>query len=168
MLVTFTAILVADESRRANRPEAASAADESASFEALPPPPASALHSRWVSQDVPEVIALGQSATATFVFENIGSVAWVRGTSAEARLGVLNDDHRYFDLGLALHWPAPDRLATQSEDVVPVGANGTFKVGLFASVTGWHHIRVRPVVDGVTWMDDDGAYFDIVVSARTP
>ncbi|MEO8580881.1 MAG: hypothetical protein ABI469_11575, partial [Gemmatimonadales bacterium] len=86
----------------------------------------------------------------------------------EARLGIVDDDRRFFDLGLALDWPTPNRLAVQTEDVVEVGQVATFSFGLRGSVTGRHHIRVRPVIDGVAWMDDEGAYFDIVVSASMP
>ena len=118
-----------------------------------------------MSQTVPEGIGLGKAATATFVYRNIGSVPWVRGTAAEARLGIVGDDRRFFDLGLGLNWPAPDRVAAQTEGVVRAGELATFTFGLRGSVTGRHHVRVRPVVDGVTWMDDDGAYFDVVVSA---
>jgi hypothetical protein len=168
LLVGFTWLLVADEARRASRLDAAWTAAESADLEAVPMPPASALRSRWVSQTVPEVIALGKTATATFVFQNIGAVRWIRGTPAEARLGVLGDDRTFFDLGLAQGWPAPERLAAQAEEIVEVGQVATFRVGLRGSVTGRHHIRVRPVVDGVTWMDDDGAYFDVVISAHAP
>jgi len=131
-------------------------------------PLGSALRSVWVSQTVPEVIVLGKEATATFVYRNIGSVTWVRGTAAEARLGIVDDDRRFFDMGLSLDWPTPDRLAVQTEEVVRVGELATFTFGLRGNVTGRHHIRVRPVVDGVIWMDDDGAYFDVVVSASQP
>ncbi|MGH2490928.1 MAG: hypothetical protein ACRDF9_05410 [Candidatus Limnocylindria bacterium] len=167
LLSAFVWLLVANDTEQVAQLEAA--ADESASgFDAVPVPSASTLRSRWVSQSVPEVIGLGRTATATFAFRNIGSTPWIRGTAAEARLGIVDDDRRFFDLGLALDWPTPNRLAVQTEDVVEVGQVATFSFGLRGSVTGRHHIRVRPVVDGVVWMDDEGVYFDIVVSASMP
>lgn len=167
LLPTFVWLLVADDTQRVTQLTAVP--DEAAGdLDSVPVPSASALRSRWVSQDVPDVIALGKTAWATFAFRNIGSAPWIGGTSAEARLGILDDDPRFFDLGLALDWPRPDRLAVQTEEVVEVGQVATFRFGLRGSVTGRHHIRVRPVVDGVTWMDDEGAYFDVVVSASVP
>lgn len=92
----------------------------------------------------------------------------VRGTTAEGQLGLVDDERRFFDMGFGLDWPTPDRLAIQAEDEVAVGGLATFTFGLRGAVTGVHHIRVRPVVDGIGWMDNDGAYFDVVVSASAP
>jgi hypothetical protein len=164
MLAVFVGLLVADDVQRAERLERLAPA-EFADTGDVQVPSASALRSVWVSQTVPEVIVLGKEATATFVYRNIGSMPWVRGTAAEARLGIVGDDRRFFDLGLGRNWPAPDRVAVQTERVVRAGELATFTFGLRGNVTGRHHIRVRPVVDGVTWMDDDGAYLDVVVSA---
>lgn len=167
LLPTFIWLLLSDDRQRAAQLDAVP--DESAAgLDSVPVPSASALRSRWVSQDVPEFISLGSTATATFAFRNIGGTPWIRGTAAEARLGVVDDDRRLFDLGLALDWPRPDRIAAQTEEIVELGDVGTFKVGLRGSVTGRHHVRVRPVVDGVAWMDDEGAYFDIIVVAAMP
>lgn len=167
LLMSFVWLLGADEERRAAQGEADLAAEESPA-DVVSAPEASALRSRWFSQKTPQVIALGKTATGTFVFRNIGSAPWIRSSAAEARLGVVGDDTRLFDLGMAVGWPAPNRLAVQAEDVVAVGEVATFTFRLRGSVTGLHHILVRPVVDGVTWMDDDGAYFDVVVSASAP
>jgi len=167
LLMSFVWLLGADEERRAAQGDAELAAEESPA-DVVPAPAASALRSRWVSQKAPQVIPLGKTATATFVFRNIGSASWIRSSAAEARLGIVGDDTRLFDLGMAVGWPAPNRLAVQAEDVVAVGEVATFTFRLRGSVTGRHHILVRPVVDGVTWMDDDGAYFDVVVSASAP
>ena len=167
LLTTFTWLLLADEADRVTQLDAETAAEESP-VDVVPAPAASALRSRWVSQSAPQVIGLGKVVTASFVFRNIGSAAWVRGSAAEARLGVVGDDTRLFDLGMAVGWLAPNRLAVQAEDVVDVGELATFTFRLRGSVTGLHHLAVRPVVDGVTWMDDEGAYLDILVSASAP
>lgn len=167
LLMSFVWLLGAEEERHATQGDVEAAVEESPA-DLVPTPAASALRSRWVSQRVPQVIGLGKTGTATFVFRNIGSTSWIRSSPAEARLGVVGDDTRLFDLGMAVGWPAPNRLAVQAEDVVAVGDVATFTFRLRGSVTGIHHILVRPVVDGVTWMDDDGAYFDFVVSASAP
>jgi hypothetical protein len=163
LLAVFAGLLIADETRRSSRFELASGDSDSAG-ELAQIPPASAFRSVWLSQSVPLAIVLGHEAAATFAYRNVGSVPWVRGTAAEARLGIVGDDRSFFDLGLGLDWPAADRLAAQAEEVVDVGETATFTFALRGSVTGRHHIRVRPVVDGLTWMDDDGAYLDVIVS----
>jgi hypothetical protein len=140
-------------------------AEETSDLTAVPTPAAWMLRSRWVSQSASPVIALGDTATATFVFRNIGSTPWIRGTAAEARLGIVDDDRRPYEMGLGAGWPTPDRVAVQAEDVVEVGDVATFTFSVHGVATGVHHIRVRPVVDGVAWMDDEGAYIDVVVSA---
>jgi hypothetical protein len=132
---------------------------------ALPAPAAESVRSRWVSQSATPVIALGETATLSFAFRNVGSTRWVRGTAAEARLGIVDDDRRFYDLGFSVGWAAPDRLAVQDQDIVDVGEVATFTFAVRGTVTGLHHIRVRPVIDGVTWMDDEGAYLDVIVSA---
>jgi hypothetical protein len=165
LLGLFAGLLMADETRRAARVEQLASAESADASDVAQAPAASALRSLWVSQSIPEVVVLGHEAVATFIYRNIGSVPWVRGAEAEARLGIVGDDKSFFNLGMSLDWPAPDRLAVQAEQVVDVGETATFRFRIRGSVTGRHHVRVRPVVDGLTWMDDDGAYFDLVVSA---
>lgn len=142
----------------------ATRADERSDLSSLPTPAAWMLRSRWVSQSAPPVIALGDTATATFAFRNVGSTPWVRGTAAEARLGIVDDDRRPYEMGLAVAWLTPDRPAAQTEDVVEVGDVATFTFSVYGAATGLHHLRVRPVVDGVAWMDDEGAFIDVMVS----
>jgi hypothetical protein len=161
LLPIFLWLLASDE--RAAQLDA-TRADETSDLSAVPTPAAWMLRSRWVWQSAPPVIALGDTGTATFAFRNIGSTPWIRGTAAEARLGIVDDDRRLYDLGLGADWRAPDRLAAQAEDVVEVGEIATFTFSVHGAVTGLHHLRVRPVVDGVAWMDDEGAYIDVMVS----
>lgn len=126
-------------------------------------PPASALHSRWVSQSPLRVVDLGGVTTLSISFRNVGSTPWIRGSKAEARLGIVNDDRRFFELGFAQDWLAPDRPAAQVESVVSPGSLAIFNFQVRGAVTGVHRIPVRPLVEGVTWMEDEGAYVEVWV-----
>lgn len=166
LLPMFIALLIAD--RPDPQLEAASTVgdDVDGSFSAAPDvsaPSATQLHSRWVSQSPLRVVALGDTTTISISFRNIGSTTWIRGSAAEARLGVVNDDRRFFELGFAQNWPAPDRLAAQVESAVAPGSLANFIFQVRGAVTGVHRIPVRPLVEGVTWMEDEGAYVEVWV-----
>ena len=165
LLPVFIALLIADTSRP--QPEISSAAaDDDAVDPALAQvatPPAGALHSRWVSQSPLRVVDLGDITTLSISFRNVGSTPWIKGSSAEARLGIVNDDRRFFDLGFAQNWLAPDRPAAQLESVVSPGSLAIFSFQVRGAVTGVHRIPLRPLVEGVTWMEDEGAYVEVWV-----
>jgi hypothetical protein len=165
LIPVFVALLVADAPRP--QPEISSVGDDEAAAESalavVPAPPAGALHSRWVSQSPLRVVDLGGVTTLSISFRNIGSTPWIRGSSAEARLGVVNDDRRFFDLGFAQNWLAPDRPAAQLDSVVSPGSLAIFSFQVRGAVTGVHRIPVRPLVEGVTWMEDEGAYVEVWV-----
>ena len=165
MLPLFIALLVADAPGR--QPEISSAgADEDAVDPALAlvgAPAAGALHSRWVSQSPLRVVELGDITTLSISFRNVGSTPWIRGSRAEARLGIVNDDRRFFDLGFGESWLAPDRPTAQLESVVSPGSLAIFSFQVRGAVTGVHRIPVRPLVEGVTWMEDEGAYVEVWV-----
>ena len=164
MLPLFIALLVADAPRQ---PETSSAGtDEDAVDPALAlvaAPAAGALHSRWVSQSPLRVVGLGDITTLSISFRNVGSTPWIRGSRAEARLGIADDDRRFFDLGFGESWLAPDRPTAQLESVVSPGSLAIFSFQVRGAVTGVHRIPVRPLVEGVTWMEDEGAYVEVWV-----
>jgi hypothetical protein len=169
LLVAFIALLIADTSRPPVGAGAGGAVDEQDSGSAIDAaadvtaPPASALHSRWVSQSPLRVVSLGGTGVISISFRNIGSTPWIRGTPAEARLGVVKDDRRFSELGLAHNWVAPDRPAAQTESVVGPGSIANFTFQVRGSVTGVHRIPLRPLVEGVAWMEDEGAYVEFWV-----
>jgi hypothetical protein len=164
LVPAFVALLVADAPRP--QPVVSSMDEDDAADPALalvPAPPAGALHSRWVSQSPLRVVDLGGVTTLSISFRNVGSSPWIRGSSAEARLGIVNDDRRFFDLGLAHNWLTPDRPTAQLESVVSPGSLAIFSFQVRGAVTGVHRIPVRPLVEGITWMEDEGAYVEVWV-----
>jgi hypothetical protein len=131
--------------------------------QSLPPP--GAYHSGWVDQSDYPVLAPGATGEVTLHFRNTGSAPWVKGVlGTQANLGVARDDTSFAPLGV--NWLSANRPAMQSEDLVPPGAVATFSFQLRAPLTpGVYQIYLRPVIDGLTWMEDEGVYVLIIVTA---
>ncbi len=125
--------------------------------------PQPGFHSRWVSQTPYPTLAVGQSARVSVVFRNTGQSAWAKGTASEARLGLNRDDRSFAQLGMALNWLLPDRPAVQEEQVVAPGQRATFTFDVRGTVPGTYPLHLRPVVDGVAWMEDEGVYAIVTV-----
>jgi hypothetical protein len=124
-------------------------------------PLAPELHSHWYTQSAVDPIAVGESADVTVQFVNTGHVAWIRGTPSEIRLGEIGDTP--LPLAMKVDWPLPDRPAIQTESIVYEDQTATFTFRIAGTAPGTYRVRVRPVVDGVAWLEDDGVYVDIVV-----
>jgi hypothetical protein len=122
-------------------------------------------HSRWVSQSPYPTLRAGEtSGPLTIQFRNAGSSVWTKGIlGQEARLGVNGDDEMW--AGLSVAWPYTTRPAVQTESSVAPGANATFTFQVRApSTPGVYSIHLRPVVDGVTWMEDEGVFLIVTVN----
>jgi uncharacterized protein YkwD len=120
-------------------------------------------HSAWVTESAWPTIGVGQSTTLSITFKNAGTATWMRGTSTQANLGVNGDDRTIFQLGMADGWPVPDRPAIQDSAVVPPGATSSFTFTLKGTAPGTYAIHLRPVIDGITWMEDEGVYMVVTV-----
>jgi len=117
-------------------------------------------HSSIVDRGSPLTLVPGATASVTLRFRNAGLTAWERGgTGTQVDLGVENDSLEFARAGMALGWLTDNRIATTTESVVPPGAVGTFTFDVRAPTTlGVYRIPVRPVVDGVTWLDDQDVF----------
>ncbi|MEA2662114.1 MAG: hypothetical protein QOH08_1686 [Chloroflexota bacterium] len=121
-------------------------------------------HSHWASQSAYPTLRPGQtSAPLTISFTNTGSSPWVKGVlGQEARLGVNADDVTWSALGVS--WPFASRVAVQTEATVAAGQVGTFTFQVKAPASpGVYSIHLRPVIDGTTWMEDDGVFLIVTV-----
>jgi hypothetical protein len=120
-------------------------------------------HSAWVAQTPWPVLRGGElSAPITVVLRNTGHVGWIKGSAREMHLGVVGDDRSWADFGL--DWPAPDRVAVQTESAVQSGDLGSFTFRMRApDQPGVYALRLRPVVDGVTWLEDQGVFVQFTV-----
>ena len=66
--------------------------------------------------------------------------------------------------GLGVGWPSANRVAFQSEASVPPGGVATFVFQVRAPMTpGVYAINLRPVIDAVTWMEDQGVFLYVTV-----
>ncbi|HET8568487.1 MAG TPA: PQQ-dependent sugar dehydrogenase [Candidatus Limnocylindria bacterium] len=121
-------------------------------------------HSRWVSQSPYPTVDPGQvTPPMTIAFRNAGTRAWVRGVfGQQANLGLNGDDRTLAPY--AVSWPTPDRVAIQNEPRVEVGQVGTFTFQMRGPAQpGVYQLHLRPVVDGVTWMEDEGVFMYVTV-----
>jgi len=126
---------------------------------------ASSYHSKWASQSAYPALRAGQtSAPLSISFTNTGTSPWVKGVlGKEARLGINLDDVTWAALGV--NWPFASRVAVQSEANVAVGQNATFAFQVKAPATpGVYSIHLRPVIDGTTWMEDEGVFLIVTVT----
>jgi uncharacterized protein YkwD len=122
-------------------------------------------HSRWVSESAFPTLSVGQlSGPLSIVFRNAGSESWIRGTlGQEARLAVNQDNAQWAALGV--NWLSANRVAPQTEGMVAPGGTGTFTFQVRAPMTaGLYAIHLRPVIDAVTWMEDEGVFLYINVT----
>ncbi|TMC44048.1 MAG: CAP domain-containing protein [Chloroflexi bacterium] len=122
-------------------------------------------HSRWVSQSPYPTLRAGQiSGPLSISFRNAGSQSWIRGTlGQEARLAVNQDNAQWAALGV--NWMSANRVAAQTEATVVPGGTATFTFQVRAPTTpGLYAIHLRPVIDAVTWMEDEGVFLYITVT----
>jgi hypothetical protein len=121
-------------------------------------------HSSWVAQSGYPSMAFGASAQVWVKVLNRGTATWTKGTATEARIGVANDDQTLTQLGLADGWLASNRPAAQTEAAVAPGQTATFAFSVTGVRVGSYPLRLRPVIDGVTWMEDQGIFLQITVN----
>jgi len=125
-------------------------------------------HARWAGQSRYVELAAGQLADLAVRFVNSGSLGWIVGhPGQQAVLGssMPLDNTRDADAGIIV---APlygrNRFATTTEAYVGPGDIGTFSFRVRAPVApGTYQIHVRPLIEGVAWLEDEGVYLQIVV-----
>ena len=127
-------------------------------------PPVMTYHSAWVDQSGYPTMAFGGSAQVWVKVQNTGTAAWAKGTPTEAHIGIVNDDQTLTNLGLADGWLWTNRPAAQAESVVMPGQTATFTFSIKGVRLGSYPLRLRPVIDGLTWMEDQGIFLQITVN----
>jgi hypothetical protein len=128
-----------------------------------PAPAPAGFHSRWVTQSNWPTIAVGQETTLSVTFRNAGGTTWTKGAGSEARLGVNGDDRTFSRLGMTIGWPIPDRPAVQDLASVPPGGSTSFTFRVKGVAPGTYSLHLRPVIDGITWMEDEGVFMVVAV-----
>jgi len=138
--------------------------DQGISWDITVPPDDKAYKSIWIGQNPCPVPALhrGESVELILTMKNNGLANW---TKDIVRLGTSNplDRTPVFDRGTG--WFSNNRVEMFESTVSP-GANATFKFNYTIPddlSAGSYREYFRPVVDGVTWLEDYSIYWDFVV-----
>lgn len=119
------------------------------------------LHSEWYTQTLPPRLSEGETASITFQFRNVGHTDWIQGSPSEVRLGEVGP--RPLPSQMRVDWFSWDRPARQTEPVVRPYQTATFSFTVVGAAPGSYRLSVRPVVDGVSWLEDEGVFIDITV-----
>ena len=146
------------------------------------PPPSSlpfgvpGFHASWYGQSGYATLCAGQRWTATVAFYNSGTFGWVSGRMGEmAFLGAVDPASRDESesalggtggTGPDTDWPSPNRAAAQPAAYVGPGQVAWFQFTLEApTAPGTYRLYVRPVIEGATWMEDQGVFVEVRVPA---
>ena len=110
---------------------------------------------------------MGTSASwtvGTVKFRNTGTVSWQRGREGrQLNLGIKEDAQTWS--ASAAGWPIFDRVAIQNEDEVKPGQVASFAFQVRAPTKpGTYLLKLRPVVDGAMWLEDQGVFILITVT----
>jgi len=136
-------------------------ASESSAAPSVEPPVAELFHAEWYTQTNDLELSPGEIGDVTVVLRNVGHTSWVRDTPAEVRIGELGSEPLPEDMRVG--WLTPNRPAAQSEPVVGEQGLATFTFRVKGGRPGVYRLGLRPVLDGVTWLEDDGIHVDIWV-----
>src|SRR5436309_6793638 len=132
-------------------------------------------HAAWYGQSGYMRLCPGGTAQATLAYINSGSLGWVAGRMGEvAYLGtwagepgqdqpsILGGDGQ---LGSpATGWPRFNRIAQQPAPYVGPGQVAWFQFNLQApSLPGTYRLYVRPLIEGTTWLEDIGVFWQVLV-----
>jgi glucose/arabinose dehydrogenase len=115
-------------------------------------------HSAWVGQDSWPTLAPGMTVSYSLRFRNTGTTTWQRGVAGrQVNLGVVDDSTAFAEM--AVGWMSANRTATTVEATVAPGSIGTFTFTIRSpSRLGVYRLPLRPVADGVTWLEHQGVF----------
>jgi hypothetical protein len=120
-------------------------------------------HAAFYAQSPYPVVAPGQTAEWVIALTNTGTTGWDLGQATAVRLGTSSPQDAPSMLASPA-WIAPNRPAGQTTSWVGPGQQAWFRVQLQApGAPGVYRLYVRPVIDGVAWLENLGAYVDLTV-----
>jgi hypothetical protein len=139
-----------------------SGASNTAAVIALPPD--SGYHASWRAQSADATLDVGETATLVVALMNTGPRGWYTGTANQKVLLGTNEPRDSEHPELAVNWLSPNRLTSTTTDYVGPGQVGWFQFTVRAPATaGDYRLALRGVVEGITWLEDDGIFFTIHV-----
>ncbi len=128
-------------------------------------------HAAWWGQTGSAVLCPGRTVRATVGFMNTGTLGWYAGVpGAAAALGTWGPDPGQDQPsvlgGVDVGWLGPARVAPQSAPYIGPGQVSWFEFTLRApAAPGTYRLSLRPVIDGTTWMEDEGVSWTVVVKS---
>jgi len=132
-------------------------------------------HASWYGQSGYPTLCPGERSNAVVAFYNSGSRGWVSGRMGEvAYLGTWNGDPGQDEPTVLggngemgspqTGWPRFNRVAAQPSDYVGPGQVAWFQFTIQApDRPGFYRLYIRPLVEGATWMEDAGVYWQVTV-----
>ena len=132
-------------------------------------------HASWYGQSGYPTLCPGERSNAVVAFYNSGSRGWVSGRMGEvAYLGTWNGDPGQDEPTVLggngemgspqTGWPRFNRVAQQPHDYVAPGQVAWFQFTIQApDRPGSYRLYIRPLVEGATWMEDAGVYWQVTV-----
>jgi len=120
-------------------------------------------HAAFAAQSSFPVASPGQVVQWVVAFTNTGTAGWSVQGANPVRLGTGRPIDAPSTLATTT-WITANRPAQQTTQYVGPGQQAWFIVDLVAPGTpGTYRLYVRPVIDGVQWLEDAGAYVDLEV-----
>jgi len=120
-------------------------------------------HAAFAAQSSFPVASPGQVVQWVIAFTNTGTAGWSVQGANPMRLGTGHPLDVPSTLATST-WITANRPAQQTTQFVGPGQQAWFIVELVApGAPGTYRLYVRPVIDGVQWLEDAGAYVDLVV-----
>jgi len=124
--------------------------------------PAASYHAAFKTESAFPIASPGQTVQWVVAFTNTGATGWTAGANP-VRVGTSKPLDSPSALASA-SWLAPNRIAQQTTTFVGPGQDAWFVVSLTApAAPGTYRLYLRPVIDGVQWLEDAGVYVDLVV-----
>ena len=151
---------------RASTPAAAPQFQTQVIRPAVALPPDSGYHASWSAQSADPTVVIGATAKLVVALKNTGSRGWYNdGAGKQVVIGT-NDPQDADRSELAGDWLSANRVTSTTTDYVGPGEVGWFEFAIRAPATaGDYRLALRGVVDGVSWLEDDGIFFTIHVYA---
>ena len=129
-------------------------------------PPDSGYHASWSAQSADPTVNIGATTTLVLALTNTGYRGWYRDSADQEVFLGTNDPQDADHPELAADWVSANRLTSTTTDYVGPGEIGWFEFTVRGPATaGDYRLALRGVVDGVTWLEDDGIFFTIHVRA---
>ncbi len=118
-------------------------------------------HAAFYTQSAWPSASPGQKVEWVIAFTNTGTAGWANAT--ELHLGTAEPQDAPSGLASSA-WLTLNRPARQTTSWVAPGQHAWFVVELVAPMQrGSYRLRVRPVIDGLAWLEDVGAYVILTV-----